>query len=135
METSDECLLWTGAVNSGGYPVTWENGKTIYKHRQVARAAAGDVVLHSCDTPACINPKHLSIGTHAQNSKDMVTKNRQAKGERCHLARLTESQVKDILSVKGDMSSREAAALFQCSKTNILDIWNRKIWRHIESVS
>jgi hypothetical protein len=135
LEKSDECVLWEGALNSGGYPVTWENGKTVYKHRQVAGAVKGQVVLHSCDNPSCINPAHLSIGTSAQNSKDMVMKNRQAKGEQCFLARLTESQVKDILSVKGDMSSREAAALFGCSKTNILDIWNRKIWRHIESIS
>lgn len=135
MEKSDECILWKGAVNSGGYPVTWEKGKTVYKHRQVVGAVKGQVVMHSCDNPACVNPKHLSIGTHAQNSKDMVAKKRQAKGEQCALARLTEAQVKDILFVKGNMSSRKAAALFQCSKTNILDIWNRKIWRHIESVS
>lgn len=135
MEKSDECVLWEGALNSGGYPVTWENGKTVYKHRQVAGAVKGQVVMHSCDNPACINPAHLSVGTAAQNSKDMITKNRQAKGENCARSRLTELQVKDILSVKGEMSSRKAATLFGCSKTNILDIWNQKIWRHIESVS
>ena len=29
-------------------------------------------VLHSCDEPECINPKHLSIGTPKENTQDMI---------------------------------------------------------------
>lgn len=130
-EIIGDCVLWEGAINSAGYPVTWFNNKIEYKHRLVAGAGKGDTVMHICDVKSCINPLHLKIGTPKQNSEDMVKKGRQAVGEKAGNSWLTESQVKDILSYKGEMSSRKTATLFGCSKTNILDIWNKRIWRHI----
>lgn len=132
MTTQNECILWPGAKNSGGYPVTWKNGRTIYEHRRLLDAKSGEIVLHSCDTPSCVNPKHLSIATPAINSADMVSKNRQAKGEQCGNTKLTSDLVLEIKSLFGKMTSRKVAEKFNVSKTNVLDIWNRKIWRHLE---
>jgi len=128
-----ECILWPGAKNDGGYPITWVNGKTVYKHREVVKAQRGQVVMHLCDNRACINPEHLRIGTPKENSQDMVNKNRQAKGESCGNSLYTEDCVRQVRSLKGSLSSRKVAALFNMSKTNVLDIWNYKIWRHLES--
>lgn len=33
-----DCVEWTGALNSGGYPVTWYKGKIEYAHRIIMRA-------------------------------------------------------------------------------------------------
>lgn len=49
----------------------------VLHHRDLA---AGELVLHSCDTPLCWNPLHLSAGTHQDNSDDMRSKGRQARG-------------------------------------------------------
>lgn len=56
----------------------------------------GLVVRHTCDNPRCINPRHLVIGTAADNSADMVHRGRSLKGTRHHKARLDEQKVADI---------------------------------------
>ena len=53
-------------------------------------------VLHRCDTPLCVNPSHLFLGTEQENKDDMVSKGRQAKGSECGGSKLTEEQVTEI---------------------------------------
>lgn len=125
------CIEWKGAINSSGYGVMWKNGKTVYAHRVIINAQDHEVVLHTCDNKKCVNPYHLKIGTHAENSQDMVNKNRQAKGEQCGNSKLTEETIYDIRKLEGSLSSRKVAELFAISKTNVLDIWRRRIWKHL----
>ena len=82
METP--CIIHPGAKTPGGYGVKWHKGKTRLAHR-VAYAVAngldwadieGVVLMHSCDNPPCINPKHLKPGTHQTNVADKMRKGR-----------------------------------------------------------
>lgn len=71
------CWLWRGDVTAQGYG--WVNGQLA--HRVVYRyykgpIESGYVLLHQCDTPACINPDHLEPGTQAENMADMHAKGR-----------------------------------------------------------
>lgn len=123
------CIIWPGAKNNAGYPVTWYNNKTMYKHRLLMNAGPNDVVLHLCDNPSCVNPEHLKLGTHAENSQNMVDKNRQCKGEDSHLSKLTEEIVLQIRAATGSL--RKIAKQFNISHVHVGDIRRRKVWKHV----
>jgi hypothetical protein len=60
-----------------GYPKKMINGKPKRIHRIFFEKYKGPIpqglqVLHTCDTPACINPDHLFLGTQNDNMQDMV---------------------------------------------------------------
>ena len=124
----DDCIVWNKAKNKAGYGITWHKNKWAYAHRVAVNATKGQVVRHLCDNPSCVNPQHLQIGTHKENSEDMVQKRRQAFGEKAGAAKLTWAQVQQIRALT-HIPSRAIAKLFGCSKTNVLDIRNNKIWK------
>jgi hypothetical protein len=90
-------------------------------------------VCHSCDNPQCVNPDHLFLGTYADNSADMVEKDRQAKGVQNGNSRLTESKVIEIrtLDANGAMSRRSIGRMFGVSGVTVKNIVDRKQWRHV----
>lgn len=84
---SKECLLWQGCLTPQGYGTLGSyTPKTKAKrsglvHRRVFELVNGfvpPVVMHTCDTPQCINPEHLRGGTKSDNTKDAARKSRLA---------------------------------------------------------
>lgn len=78
-----ECFEFVGA-NNNGYGLVGYGGRLVYAHRlsyllHKGLIPAGLCVLHKCDNPACINPKHLFLGSYSDNQLDAVRKNRHAK--------------------------------------------------------
>lgn len=84
--TPEGCWEWNGARSDKGYGSFRAGSKTYLAHRisyelhtgdfLVSDKIHGDVVMHSCDNPPCVNPAHLSKGTQQDNISDMISKDR-----------------------------------------------------------
>jgi hypothetical protein len=81
---ADECWPWKGHAGTNGYGVAFDydqDWKLIRTgaHRVSNWLATGElppVVMHVCDNPGCVNPKHLRSGTHRDNMLDCSDKRR-----------------------------------------------------------
>jgi hypothetical protein len=94
----NECWTWLRPLNKWGYGRYRIGNFQAMAHRVAYELTTGKnidgyVAMHTCDNPSCCNPKHLVLGTHADNQADKYKKNRQAKGEKNGQSLLTEKQV------------------------------------------
>ena len=133
------CILSTKGRNEAGYARVKING-TVYLHHRVVYsehygipldAMRGLVVMHTCDNPACVNPKHLVLGTHAENVADRVAKGRTRQGESHPVAKLTEADVRAIRAAARD-GNKELAVRYGVNEQCISKIRNFKSWKHVK---
>lgn len=103
-EPNSGCWLWFGCAHEGGYSRMMIEGHLRPVHRYIFERCHGcelpsDLfVCHRCDTPACINPDHLFVGTQLDNLADSVSKGRMHPGERNGRAKLTDAQAAAIVA-------------------------------------
>jgi hypothetical protein len=95
MRREGACVVWGGLRKQDGYGQL--HFRTVYwkAHRAAWAAAHGPIpddlhVLHRCDNPACIKPKHLFLGTHADNMADKVSKGRATGPKKLHQSKACE---------------------------------------------
>lgn len=79
--TESGCYLWEGARSESGYGRVYDGSRMWQAHRLVWTQVKGPIphglfVCHKCDTPPCVNPDHLFLGTAKDNNRDMAKKGR-----------------------------------------------------------
>lgn len=144
--TETGCWLWLGASDNRQFPFLpygqiWFRGRTLRAHRIsyehfVGVIPKGMLVLHKCDVPLCINPDHLFLGTHRDNTMDMIRKGRFEKvlemfhrGENSHYSKLKNAQV---LAIRDDPRIQNVIARdYDICQKMVSNIKRRKAWRHI----
>ena len=84
-EPNSGCWLWLGRKLPHGYggfrigSMVDGTRRMELAHRvshRLFKGAASKYVLHHCDTPSCVNPEHLFLGSQADNIQDMKLKGR-----------------------------------------------------------
>lgn len=136
-----KCWEFTGTKNAGGYGVINNKNKNMmvhrfsWEHHNKRKIPDGLIVLHSCDLRPCCNPDHLKIGTHQDNMKDKIKKNRanMRKGESHPKTKLKKKQVLKIyklLHEKG-VPTYIVAEMFNTSSSTISAIKFGRSWSHV----
>lgn len=151
----DQCWLWTRAKDSCGYGnfrIGGRSGHVYLAHRISYALAHGTTptdksVLHSCDTPACVNPAHLWLGTQLDNMRDCAAKGRtrilvgdespwrthperMIRGEKQWQAKLNDDAVRDILS-SPHLHINELAKRYNVTPTTVHFVRVRRTWKHV----
>lgn len=137
VEKTDGCWIWRACLNNMGYGQVRARGIAHLAHRVSWELANGSIpdgllVLHRCDNPPCVNPKHLSLGTARDNSDDRETKGRgrPPRGERCARAVLTIEKVRAIRARAAE-DRGVLAAEFGVGRRTINQIIARVRWAHV----
>lgn len=140
IDLNSGCWLWTTYTTSKGYGAFYLKGKNRRAHRASWEIHNGNIpsgfsVLHKCDIPSCVNPKHLFLGTNQDNVDDKVKKGRQshAKGEKHGICKLNDFQVRVIkrLLSFGTMTQKEIGDIFNVVTSTICTINTGKSRSHI----
>ncbi len=131
----DECWGWTACKSSWGYGSFRFGGKMRGAHRLSWQLTYGAIpeglhVCHKCDNPACVNPRHLFLGTNADNHQDAARKGRIARGEENGLHKLTEDEVLEIRQflADGERSQQDIGDEFGVCRTAVSKIKLGERW-------
>lgn len=135
VEDVTDCWVWQGACGVNGYGVLRRGpgGKPAYCHRIMYEHAygpvpEGHVVMHACDNRRCVNPNHLTSGTHRDNMVDMARKGRSTS------TTLTDSDVMEIHRLKDNGETLMSIAhRFGISFSSAQDIVSGRRWGWIKA--
>ena len=88
------CWIWTGKKAGSGQAMYFiGNNKSVIAYRHVYKLVNGtlpELLRHTCDDRACVNPAHLLPGSAKQNNEDASRRNRVKR-------KLTDKEVREIM--------------------------------------
>jgi len=140
VQKAEGCWLWTASVNATGYGIIGSDQPErtmVLAHRVSYEMASGPIpagieVCHTCDTPACVRPDHLFLGTHKENMEDMSRKGRSGRrfGMANNKSRLTREEALEIQRryAAGGETYADLAAAFGVSRYPIYAVINGFHW-------
>lgn len=142
VHAATSCWPWISAKDKAGYGYFNMRNATCCRNIRAHRLSwilhnAQDIpkglfVLHRCDNPSCVNPRHLFLGTNTDNMRDMADKKRACLGEKHPAAKIT---AKDALSIRIDKRScRKIATEYGIGHNQVSRIKKGERWGNLEAV-
>lgn len=141
VDPASGCYVWASVSSQRSarpYLKSRRLGIQALAYRVIYEVMVGPIpdgahLLHSCDNPACVNPAHLRVGTHADNMRDMAERNRCMHGESHYRARLTSdnvAQIKRRLRLGESVST--LAVAYSVDQSTVSKIKIGAQWRRVE---
>ena len=132
---TEQCWVWGASVGKTGYG-QFKLGRKVHRAHRVAwmleygTIPEGMYVLHRCDNPSCVNPRHLFLGNQQDNMDDMCSKGRQSicTGEQHPRARLTQLAVRIIRIYYPALTCPQLGAVFNVSHATIRRVVKYETW-------
>lgn len=132
------CFVCTSHITNLPHkaPVTTRKGGSVTIPRYIYEECFGEVpdgmvVRHKCDNHICINPAHLEIGTHVDNMRDMVERNRSTLGEKNPASKLTTEEMRVIKRLQGNLSITKVAEKYNISVRQVWRLWTGENWKEV----
>ena len=130
VEKNNDCWEWKGYIARTGYAQMKLQKKIKLAHRLSYELFIGDIpenslVLHKCDNRKCVNPDHLFLGSHFDNTRDMCEKNRQTSH-----GRFKPEDIKFIREEHPKTPMKDLAQKYGVNYVTIMNIINKKTWKY-----
>lgn len=139
----DGCWPWLASTDKDGYGFFSVNRRNKRAHRVAYELTYGpldpeDVARHTCDNPPCCNPDHIVPGTFAQNTADMMERNRNRPGRYWegrpapHKSHLSDDDVRNIRRRRDEGESAVALAdEYKATPETIRNIHQRRTRQYV----
>ncbi len=133
--TENECWEWKGFLMPNGYGQLKVKLRNVYAHRYSFELHFGFspdhlLVCHKCDNRKCVNPNHLFLGTHKENTRDMDSKGRRV--TKPGTQKITATDAKQIRALSKDGIHVNAIAdKYKLKPCTIRNIIAGRIWKNI----
>lgn len=124
VEITENCWIWKAGKMKSGYGLFWLD-KQGSAHRASWILHNGEIpkglcVCHKCDNPSCVNPDHLFLGTHKENTQDAIKKKRLV----LQKTKIPKDQHDKIIHLyENGMTQREIGKIYNANQ--------RQIWKII----
>lgn len=134
------CLRWPFAYDTDGYAKMRFQGQQMRAHRVMCIIAHGSPpnstvqAAHNCGKghEGCLNPNHLRWAEPIDNHADKQLHGTVMRGSLNGKAKITESDAKAILSLRGTLTQPEIAKQFGVSRATVCSIHNGRNWGWME---
>jgi hypothetical protein len=133
------CWNWTDHLEVRGYGRATYNGKTYPAHRLSymcfeKKIPKGLLVCHKCDNRRCVNPEHLYLGTHHDNSLDRGKRNLKSfqRGESHGNCKFSDAIILEVRKKHSEGQSRsQISKIYNIKYSAVCKIIRRESWNHI----